>query len=815
MGWRALGLLAVLVGCGADPDGLAPESRDDVAENEAEEEVVDVDEAAAPEPPDDYRMTPVPPTLGSLDSMPEFTGSFDLGYQTCVVSDDGRVACAGSNYHGALGVGTRRTRRGWVWARGLRDILSVTCAGDRACAIHGDGALSCWGRTLTQGLSEEAVLVPTRLPELASVVQVALSDMATCALLADGGVRCWGDPHVRGDPDVDDYRTLATPRGLPPIAQVGVGSSHACGRDRAGRVWCWGSGQAGEIGRGTREDATTPVQVPGLDDVVDLSVGARHACAVRRGGTLHCWGTNSRGQVGNGDDVRRHPEQHRRVPLDEIENGDVLAPVHVEMPPVARVSCGVESTCALMAQGGVACWGRRRLRRSYDEVEVRIVDRPSAIPGLDDAIAVEAGMHNCAVRAGGALHCWGSNLNGQQGVRAGERPAPTNVLEAVGRPGATATEPTVFAPIPGAARPTHVQLAAYDRDLCAVDTRGRLYCFESGAGVGRECVAASCGAGLVEALPDVVDVTFGMSHACALRADGTVACWGDGRDGALGSDVRTSSVPLLMGGVDDARQVVAGWGFTCVLHTSGEVSCLGSRDASIMGADHEGAARTPVRIEGLSGVVQLAAGSRHVCARTDDGRVLCWGDGNRGACGPDGRPDTPRPVAIPGIDDAVDLALGRQMACVIRGEDRRLTCWGDPEDGQVLGASTDSSSAGPTTPSYFRGVTRVAIGEHHMCALFADDVVRCWGRACSGCSGDGDESEVRVRSPVRAQHPEAVAALGPRDDIVCGGRFCCAHHTRGGLSCWGSVPPMVSVRDEVLGTATYTVPTPMPLVRLR
>jgi alpha-tubulin suppressor-like RCC1 family protein len=41
---------------------------------------------------------------------------------------------------------------------------------------------------------------------------------------------------------------------------------------------------------------------------------------------------------------------------------------------------------------------------------------------------------------------------------------------------------------------------------------------------------------------DAVEIAAGHTHACALRRDGAVLCWGEGGGGALGSAARVSIV---------------------------------------------------------------------------------------------------------------------------------------------------------------------------------------------------------------------------------------------------------------------------------
>ena len=78
-----------------------------------------------------------------------------------------------------------------------------------------------------------------------------------------------------------------------------------------------------------------------------------------------------------------------------------------------------------------------------------------------------------------------------------------------------------------------------------------------------------------------------LSGKCALKADGTVWCWGYGAQGELGNDASVNK--------DHPVQVVA-------------------RDGGANAGDF------------LGGVVQVSTGNDHTCALKADGTVRCWGE---------------------------------------------------------------------------------------------------------------------------------------------------------------------------------------------
>ena len=116
---------------------------------------------------------------------------------------------------------------------------------------------------------------------------------------------------------------------------------------------------------------------------------------------MKCWGFGAIGDGGN------HP------------NG-TLVPVDVAglSSGVAAIAAGSDHTCAVMTGAGIKCWGYNSegqlgdnsgmFRNSPVEAAGLATEAPTVVAG--------GGFHTCAVVAGGAVKCWGSNFFGQLGL---------------------------------------------------------------------------------------------------------------------------------------------------------------------------------------------------------------------------------------------------------------------------------------------------------------------------------------------------------------------------------------------------------------
>lgn len=121
-------------------------------------------------------------------------------------------------------------------------------------------------------------------------------------------------------------------------------------------------------------------------------------------------------------------------------------------------------------------------------------------------------------------------------------------------------------------------------------------------------------------LVDVIAITAGDDHSCALRVNGSVYCWGDNGVGALGiGNTVNQPTPVQVPNVTGAISISAGSGHTCAVLVAGTVRCWGWNIAGQIGDGTSQTRLSPVAISGVSGVVAISAGSLHTCALQANG----------------------------------------------------------------------------------------------------------------------------------------------------------------------------------------------------
>jgi len=313
-------------------------------------------------------------------------------------------------------------------------VARVAAGHDHACAVDGDGALSCWGSNVAGQLGVgdlETRDRPTRVDLPGPVRAVAASARHTCAILEDGSAYCWGANEsgqlgVEGG-DVTTPAPVTTGEGTPlgELVDVGAGVQHSCAARADGTLFCWGDDATGQLGVGNfggPPRRPTEVEAPPSAEggLTRVSLGEAHTCSLQNVGRLWCWGRNNDGPLGLGDQTDRN--------LPEL----------VEVPEGAEswsaVTTGAWHTCGLVQDGALYCWGAITEGRlgidSPDDLwwPTRVMEE------LDfHGLFVAAGRrHTCAIQDDGSLWCMGIGLEGEIGVgdAVPDPPAPVQLRDA-------------------------------------------------------------------------------------------------------------------------------------------------------------------------------------------------------------------------------------------------------------------------------------------------------------------------------------------------------------------------------------------------
>jgi alpha-tubulin suppressor-like RCC1 family protein len=279
-------------------------------------------------------------------------------------------------------------------------------------------------------------------------------------------------------------------------------------------------------------------------------------------------------------------------------------------------------------------------------------------------------------------------------------------------------------------------------------------------------------------------VTTLVRILCLLGGSAVVACSGAAA-ASPGSELRAAATPT-------AKAIAAGGIHTCALTSAGAVQCWGDNRSGQLGDGTSAERHSPVTVSGLgSGVAAIATGGIHSCGLTSAGGVKCWGDNRSGQLGDGTTSARHTPVGVSGLSSGVTaIAAGGFHTCALTSAGG-VKCWGDNRSGQ-LGDGTMTEHTTPVPVSGLSsGVVAISAGDYHTCALTTAHAVKCWGYNFLGQLGNGTIADSSV--------PVAVSGLaGGVAAIAAGGLHSCALTSAGAVRCWGDN------RSGQLGDGTTT-----------
>lgn len=561
----------------------------------------------------------------------------------CAILDNDSVKCWGRNQSGQLGQGDTDNRGDDAGEMGdslpavslgtgrTADSLALMEAG--SCAWLDNDTVKCWGENTSgelglgdtnhrgDGAAEMGdSLASVNLGTGRTPLKLSAGAHHVCAVLDNSTVKCWGaNPYGQlGSGSTEDLGgsagtmgdslatvSLGTGRTAKDIAAVG---EHTCAILDNDSMKCWGNRQFGALGDGVDaylgdESGEMGSSLPTVSlgsgrTVTSMAAGRNHICALLDDATVKCWGRNNYGQLGLGDTNARGDSAS--------EMGDSLSTVSLGTAKSgAALAAGYDSTCAILNDGTLKCWGNNdygQLGKEDTTVrgdgagEMGNSNSPLTFGSGRTVIQVAGGAHHyCAILDNNSLKCWGQGTYGQLG-----RGDTNDIGDGAGEMGATMT---------------------------AVDL-----------GTGRHAIQVSAGAGFT----------------CAVLDDASVKCWGKNDVGQLGigstanrgdgaGEMGDSLAAVDLGTGRTALKVAAGPEHACALLDNLTVKCWGKNASGQLGqgdmdnrgdgAGELGDTLASVDVGTSLYVLNVATMNANTCALLTDRTVKCWGEGRSGVNG--------------------------------------------------------------------------------------------------------------------------------------------------------------------------------------
>ena len=647
------------------------------------------------------------------------------GSHTCVLLDGNNVKCWGDNSNGQLGDGgTNQQNDAAIVGITLTGAIAIDSGQGHSCAVDSSDSIHCWGGSANgqvgDGSTSEQITSPTEiiLGQNIGALSVSSGSTYTCVVGSNDLARCWGghgsgalslgtspsefaisrwsyissserdwnnngninifEVSVVSDGDHDGFPSDSDSDDSNPTVAAD------CSSGSYGRFTCR-QASPGYYVSGTGNTVMTPAS-PG--HYVD-SIGAitESQCDIgefqKLSGQTSCDDAEPGYYVpapgasdGTPCPAGQYNDLHGQSSIDACK----WAESGHSVPVLTQITSGVSHSCAILDDGSVSCWGDNSNGQLGDgSRSPNLEPDKSSMPLGRKAVEISAGSyHTCTMFDDGSVRCWGSNEFGQLGD-------------------GTTIERTTPVPV----------------DL----------------GEGKSALGISSGG----------------SHTCVVLNDLSVKCWGQNSNGQLGDGTTTdSSIPVhaAMSG-EDVISVSAGSYHTCAIMEGRSVMCWGDNWNGQVGDGSNADSLSPVEIEvpGNSSAVSLDAGAMHTCLGMNDGSLFCWGFNAYGQLGNGGYSNSNSPMTTPLSSNqlltTVQVGLFHSCALLDSGQ---VACWGDNSNGQ-LGDGTQSGSGVPVIVSLGTNATSISVGQRHACAILDDASLQCWGANEAGQLGDGSNSD--------------------------------------------------------------------------
>lgn len=588
------------------------------------------------------------------------------------------------------------------------------------------------------------------IPLAATITQVEVGSNATC-LLASGKVYCAGS-NDSGQLGTGDLMQSLTPRAVSTtgalagktVTQVSVGLDFACAitDEATDNIYCWGSGDQGQLGNGGLVNESSPVSaaVGSLagKKVTQVAAGSLSACAVTDEATnnLSCWGYSQNNELGRSESRGIYP-----TPTAADFSGDLSGKHVIRAIPMsgARVACALTDESTHNAY----CWGSGGYGLRGDGTSDSFgkptqLDFTGVMIGKQITDTEQGQAHTCVTSSAGDFYCWGWNDSGQLGL------------------GNNTTNLTVSA-VPAFSGTTMSQAEATFNASCALTSAGAVYCWGDGGPLLGQGFPETWNSTTPLAVTMPTGVTFAsidmeLDTACALGSDAWVYCWGSGYYGQTAAgkaSVVSSPSPVMASALPvpgEFSDVSVGYDTSCAI-SSGKAYCWGDNASSgLIGVgnyDEQYGIKAVDATGALLGktLTQISAGNYSVCTLDNAGLAYCWGYNYNGALGEGSNTDSLTPIAVnmSGMGGATfkSLAAGANHNCGLTTAGA-VWCWGGGSSGQLGNNAYDDSnlpSAVSTSTTSGEVFTQIDAGGDTTCAVAQSGNAYCWGYNWTGQMG--------------------------------------------------------------------------------
>jgi uncharacterized repeat protein (TIGR02543 family) len=611
------------------------------------------------------------------------------------IKTDGSLWAWGINNYGQLGDDALgETQETPVRVGTENNWRQVVVGYGHTVAIKTDGSLWAWGRNnggqLGDGSTKQKY-TPVRIGTDNNWLQLSALADHTLATKTDGSLWTWG-VNNNGQLGLGTTTNRNTPARVGDEndwSEIAAGEFHSLATKTDGSLWSWG----GNV------DNTTPAPVGTENDWDQITAGTFHSFATKTDASLWSWGPNWYGEIGDGTTERTTtPVQVSLSSSNDLNDftKDFVITVAASIPPTditgvpTATFAGVPLTLTGTATPANAThktitWsikdaGTTGATLSGSSLSTTAAGTVTVTAKIQNAFGLAApaaqkiatGLGQALlIDTNGGLWAWGYGANAQFGDGRAEN---ENAFLRVG------------------AENNWAQIAVGDGHSLAIKTDGSLWAWGYSDWLGNGQMQNEATPVRVGTDNDWSEIAADARHSLAIKTDGSLWAWGENRDGQLGDGTTTDrTTPVRVGTENNWRQIATGGYHSLAIKTDGSLWAWGDNSNGQLGDITIGNQTSPVRIGTSSGWAQISASASHSLAVKTDGTLWAWGDNTYGqladAKANQSFPTQPGNVGTERDWSQVSASLFTSFAIKTDGS---LWAWGYNEYGQLGdGTTTD------------------------------------------------------------------------------------------------------------------------------
>jgi alpha-tubulin suppressor-like RCC1 family protein len=234
------------------------------------------------------------------------------GGHTACVTTAGTLFIWGRNNFGQLGDGTTIDRSSPVQVGALTNWSQVSAGGSHSACITTAGTLFIWGRNNFGQLGQNNIInlsSPVQVGARTDWAQVSAGGNHTVCVTTVGTLFTWGEGG-QGQLGISTTADRSSPVQIGALtnwAQVSAGgtpsAAHTVCVTTAGTLFAWGNNDNGQLGDGTINNKSSPIQVGALTNWAQGAAGSTQTACLTTAGTLFIWGRNADGQLGQNNTI--------------------------------------------------------------------------------------------------------------------------------------------------------------------------------------------------------------------------------------------------------------------------------------------------------------------------------------------------------------------------------------------------------------------------------------------------------------------------------------------------------------------------------